>query len=210
MLWGTPPRGFTRAANGTSISTSSTPLTEEPRRKKYMVPKDRLKRRRYQTAQEMLTRIGARLREGWNPWISETGTRGNYGIRIALADGYMPLVEMDSDESRRFRSLQPDANARQDFLLALAANHLTLADAVAVKDRIRQQTQTQTKVRVLPLRHQDFTPDLSRAFAGNLASALHSLNVSSGISGHKREHEVGNHSRYDDIDDRQSGTKLTM
>lgn len=53
------------------------PLTGEPRRKKYMVPKDRLKRRRYQTAQEMLTRIGARLREGWNPWISETGARGN-------------------------------------------------------------------------------------------------------------------------------------
>lgn len=59
-------------------------------------------------------------------------------------------------------------------------------------------------------RHQDFTPDLSRAFATNLASALHSLNVSSGVSGHKREHEVGNRTRYDDIDDRQPGTKLSM
>lgn len=135
---------------------------------------------------------------------------GNYGIRIALADGYMPLVEMDSDESRRFLSLQPDANARHDFLLALATHHLTHADAVAVKNRIRQQTQSQTKLRVLPPRHQDFTPDLSRAFAINLASALYSLNVSSGVSGHKREHEVGNRTRYDDIDDRQSGTKLTM
>lgn len=135
---------------------------------------------------------------------------GNYGIRIALADGYMPLVEMDSDESRRFLSLQPDANARHDFLLALATHHLTHADAVAVKNRIRQQTQSQTKLRVLPPRHQDFIPDLSRAFAINLASALYSLNVSSGVSGHKREHEVGNRTRYDDIDDRQSGTKLTM
>lgn len=135
---------------------------------------------------------------------------GNYGIRIALADGYMPLVEMDSDESRRFLSLQSDANARHDFLLALATHHLTHADAVAVKDRIRQQTQSQTKLRVLPPRHQDFTPDLSRAFAINLASALYSLNVSSGVTGRNREHEVGKHSRYDDIDDRQSGTKMSM
>ena len=135
---------------------------------------------------------------------------GNYGIRIALADGYMPLVEMDSDESRRFLSLQPDANARHDFLLALATHHLTHTDAVAVKERIKQHTQAQARVRILPPRPQDYTPEISRVFASTLANALSSLNVSSGVTGRNREHEVGKHSRYDDIDDRQSGTKMSM
>lgn len=122
----------------------------------------------------------------------------------------MPLVEMDSDESRRFLSLQSDANARHDCLLALATHHLTHADAVAVKDRIRQQTQSQTKLRILPPRPQDYTPEISRVFASTLANALSTLNVSSGVTGRNREHEVGKHSRYDDIDDRQSGTKMSM
>lgn len=136
---------------------------------------------------------------------------GNYGLRITLADDYYtPLIEMSREETSRFLSLQSDAVARHDFLLALAVHHLTHADAVAVKDRIRQQTQSQTKVRVLPPRHQDFTPEISRVFAATLANTLSSLNVSSGAIGRNREHEVGKHSRYDDIDDRQSGTKMSM
>ena len=62
----------------------------------------------------------------------------------------------------------------------------------------------------LSLRPQDYTPEISKAFAAILANALSSLNVSSGISGHNLEHEVGHRTRYDDMDERQSGTKLSM
>ena len=135
---------------------------------------------------------------------------GNYGFRIALADDYTPLIEMSREETTRFLSLQSDAGAKHDFLLALAVNHLTHTDAVAVNEKIKQQTRELTKVRVLPLRFQDYTPEISKAFAATLSNALSSLNVSSGISGHNWEHEVGHLTRYDDMDDRQSGTKLSM
>lgn len=117
---------------------------------------------------------------------------------------------MSREETNRFLSLQSDAGAGHDFLLALAVNHLTHTDAVAVKDNIKQHTQAHAKVRVLPPRPQDYAPEISRIFAATLANALSSLNVRSGISGHSREHEVGNRMRYDDMDDRQSGTKLSM
>ena len=135
---------------------------------------------------------------------------GNYGFRITLADDYTPLIEMSREETNRFLSLQSDAGAGHDFLLALAVHYLTHTDAVAVKERIRQHTQSQVKVRILPLRPQDYTPEISKAFAAILANALSSLNVSSGISGHNLEHEVGHRTRYDDMDERQSGTKLSM
>lgn len=135
---------------------------------------------------------------------------GNYGLRITLADAYTPLIEMSREETVRFLSLQSDAGARHDFLLALAVHHLTHADAVAVKERIKQHTQAQARVRILPPRPQDYTPEISRVFASTLANALSSLNVSSGVTGRNREHEVSKHSRYDDIDDRQSGTKMSM
>lgn len=135
---------------------------------------------------------------------------GNYGFRITLADGYTPLIEMSREETNRFLSLQSNAGSKHDFLLALAVNHLTHTDALAVKDKIKQHTRELTKVRVLPLRFQDYTPEISKAFAATLSNALFSLNVSSGISGHNREHEVGHRTRYDDMDDRQSGTRMSM
>lgn len=55
--------------------------------------------------------------------------------------------------------------------------------------------------------------DMFTAVSGShaiIANALSSLNVSSGATGRNREHEVDKHSRHDDIDDRQSGTKLSM
>lgn len=135
---------------------------------------------------------------------------GNYGIRISLADGYIPLIEMNSEDTRRFLALQSDDKTRHDFLMHVSVHHLTHADAVAIKDRIRQQTQLQTRIRVLPARHQDFTPEISRSFAFNLLSALSSINIYSKTSGHNREYEVGKRSRYDDIDERQSGTNLSI
>lgn len=135
---------------------------------------------------------------------------GNYGFRITLADGYTPLIEMNREETARFLSLQSDAGSKHDFLLALAVNHLTHTDAVAVKERIRQQTRELTKVRIIPPRPQDYTPDIARVFAATLANALSSLNVRSGVSGHNREHEVGHRTKYDDMDERQSGTRMSM
>lgn len=135
---------------------------------------------------------------------------GNYGIRILLADGYTPIIEMNKNEKDHFMTIHSDDKAKHDFLIALAVHHLTRTDAVMVKDSIKQCTLTQTTGRVLPSRPQDYTPEISRLFAVNLSSVLSSLNVNSAASGHKREHEVGKHTRYDDIDDRQSGTHLSM
>lgn len=135
---------------------------------------------------------------------------GGYGIRILLTDGYTPLIEMSKDETEHFMTVQSDDKAKHDFLMALAVHHLTRTDAVMVKDSIKQLTITQTAARVLPSRPQDYTPEQSKVFALNLSSVLSSLNVNSAASGHKREHEVGKHTHYDEIDDRQSGTKLSM
>jgi hypothetical protein len=135
---------------------------------------------------------------------------GNYCLRAALTDGYIPLIELTSEEEAKFRSLHADEQARQDFLMSIAMLHLTRRDAEAVKDRIKQNTQSKAGVRILPSRPQDYSPEISQVFTFNLANALSSLNVSSGSSAYKREYEVGNRTRYDDIDDRQSGTRLTM
>lgn len=135
---------------------------------------------------------------------------GNYGLRILLTDGYTPLIGMSRDEKEHFMAIQSDDKAKHDFLLALAVHHLTRTDAVMVNDCIKQRTLTQTAARVLPSRPQDYTTEQSKLFAVNLSSVLSSLNVNSAASSHKREHEVGKHTRYDDIDGHQSGIKLTM
>ncbi len=135
---------------------------------------------------------------------------GNYGIRILLADGYTPIIEMNKDEREHFLTIQSDDKVKQDFLMALAVHHLTRTDALMVKDSIKQRTLSQTASRVLPSRPQDYTPEQSKVFALNLSSRLSSLNVNSTASGHKREHEVGKQTRYDDIDNHQSGTKPSM
>lgn len=135
---------------------------------------------------------------------------GNYGIRILLADGYTPIIEMNKDEKDHFMTIHSDDKAKHDFLIALAVHHLTRTDAVMIKDSIKQRTLSQAAPRVLPSRPQDYTPEISRLFAINLSSVLSSHNVNSTASSHKREHEVGKHTRYDDIDDRQSGIKLSM
>ena len=74
--------------------------------------------------------------------------------------------------------------------------------------RIRQTTKDQTGVRVLS-HPQDFTQQTANVFALNFAKVLSCFNV--GIDhGENREWEVGNRSRYDDLDTKQSGTRLSM
>ena len=72
-----------------------------------------------------------------------------------------------------------------------------------LKRGIKQNTQSKPGPYSL-LPSTGLLPEISQVFTFNLANALSSLNVSSGSSGYKREHEVGNRSRYDDIDNRQS------
>ena len=82
-------------------------------------------------------------------------------------------------------------------------------DARTITRRIKEQTLSRTGARVLPNRPQDFPEQTMRIFAMNLSAAISSLNVNT-AHGINREWEVGHRSRNDDIDNRQSGTNLSM
>ncbi|MDE6485752.1 MAG: hypothetical protein K2L14_10220, partial [Duncaniella sp.] len=92
--------------------------------------------------------------------------------------------------------------------LNLAVHYLTREDARAIIQRIRQTTKDQTGVRVLS-HPQDFTQQTANTFALNFAKVLSCFNVNT-ERGENREWEVGNRSRYDDLDTRQSGSRLSM
>ena len=74
--------------------------------------------------------------------------------------------------------------------------------------RICQTTKDQTGVRVLS-HPQEFTQHTAHTFALNFAKVLSCFNVGTD-RGENREWEVGNRSRYDDLDTKQSGTRLSM
>ncbi len=113
---------------------------------------------------------------------------------------------MDSQDESNYRRLSP--NDTQDFLNNLAVHYLTREDVRSIIQRIRQTTKDQTTVRVLP-QPKDFTSQMVKSFSLNLASSLSFLDVDTS-RGENREWEVGNRSRYDDIDNSQSGTRLSM
>lgn len=132
---------------------------------------------------------------------------GRYTLRITMNDGVpIPLIPMDTQDESHYRRLS--LNDRQDYLLNLAVHYLTREDARAIIQRIRQTTQQQTGVRVLP-KSQDFTPQTAHSFALNIANVLSCFNVSTG-RGENREWEVGNRSQYDDLDTKQSGTRMLI
>ncbi len=115
---------------------------------------------------------------------------------------------MDDQDESRYRSLSP--NDTQDFLNKLAVHYLTREDARSIIQRIRQNTLTQLGLGNRPLPHpQNFTPQIATAFSLNFANVLSHFNVDT-ERGENREWEVGNRSRYDDLDTRQSGTHLSM
>ena len=132
---------------------------------------------------------------------------GRYALRITMNDGMpIPMIPMDNQDESDYRRISPVD--RQDFLLNLAVHYLTREDARAIIQRIRQTTKDQTGVRVLS-HPQDFTQYTARIFALNFAKVLSCFNVNTD-RGENREWEVGNRSRYDDLDTRQSGTRLSM
>ena len=131
---------------------------------------------------------------------------GRYALRITMNDGMpIPMIPMDSQDESDYRRLSPDD--RQEYLLNLAVHYLTREDARAIMQRIRQTTKNQTGVRVS--HPQDFTQQIANTFALNFAKVLSYFNVST-QRGENREWEVGNRSRYDDLDTRQSGTRMLM
>jgi len=131
---------------------------------------------------------------------------GIMALRIMMNDGMSMMIPMDSQDESRYRSSSP--NDTQDFLNNLAVNYLTIEDARSIIQRIRQTTKDQTAVRVLP-QPKDYTSQTAKAFSLNLASSLSFLNVDTS-RGENREWEVGSHSRYDDLDTKQSGTRLSI
>ena len=132
---------------------------------------------------------------------------GRYALRITMMDGMpIPMIPMDSQDESDYRRLSPDD--RQDYLLNLAVHYLTREDARAIIQRIRQTTKDQTGVRVLS-HPQDFTQKTANVFALNFVKVLSCFNVNT-ERGENREWEVGNRSRDDDLDNRLSGTKMSM
>lgn len=132
---------------------------------------------------------------------------GRYALRITMNDGMpIPMIAMDSQDESDYRRLSPDS--RPEYLLNLAVHYLTREDARAIIQRIRQTTKDQTGVRVLS-HPQDFTQQTANVFALNFAKVLSCFNVGTD-RGENREWEVGNHSRYEDLDTKQSGTRLSM
>jgi len=122
-----------------------------------------------------------------------------------MNDGTSMMIPIDDQDESHYRRLSP--NDTQDFLNNLAVHYLTKEDARSIIQRIRQDTKSQTGVRVLP-QPKDFTSQMAKSFSLNLASSLSFLNIDT-TRGENREWEVGNRSRYDDVDNQQSGTRLS-
>ncbi len=133
---------------------------------------------------------------------------GIMALRIMMNDGMSMMIPMDSQDESCYRRLSP--NDTQHFLNNLAVHYLTREDSRSIIQRIRQNTQTQLGNGNRPLPHpQNFTPPIATAFSLNFANVLSYFNVDT-ERGENREWEVGNRSRYDDLDTLQSSTQLSM
>ena len=135
---------------------------------------------------------------------------GGYCLRIEMNGGYtIPLMKIDEKDELEFRNISP--KDRESFLLNLAIYYLTRSEAEEVIQHIRQTMREQIKRDryVLP-KQQDFTPQQAQTFVQALRNAISRFNVEGGSHSQNREWEVGNRSRYDDLDTRQSGTRLLV
>ena len=135
---------------------------------------------------------------------------GGYCLRIEMKDGYsIPLMKMDEKDEIEFRNISPQE--RESFLLNLAVDYLTRSEAEEIIKHIRRTMREQIKrdQYVLP-KQQDFTPQMSQTFVHTLTNAISRFNVEGGSQSKNREWEVGNRSPYDDLDTRQSGTRISM
>ena len=117
---------------------------------------------------------------------------------------------MTADELRCHARLQgKDANG---YLRQLAILRVTHEDATELTNRIKELTAKSTGSITLPLRQSDYTSEQANAFTTHQCTVLARLMSRDTTSTHSanREWEVGKQSRYNHIDNQQSGTQLTM
>lgn len=135
---------------------------------------------------------------------------GGRAIRVVSSDGFSATYPMTGDELRCHARLQGEA--ANGYLHQLAIMRITREDATELTNRIKELTAKSTGSITLPLRQSDYTPEQTKAFTSHQCSVLARLIPRSSSSTHSanREWEVGKQSRYDSIDNQQSGTQLTM
>ncbi|MFG6425749.1 MAG: relaxase/mobilization nuclease domain-containing protein [Muribaculaceae bacterium] len=135
---------------------------------------------------------------------------GGRAIRVVSADGFSATYPMTSDELRCHARLQGESAT--GYLHQLAILRITHEDATELTNRIKELTAKSTGSITLPLRQSDYTPEQSKAFTSHQCTVLSRLmprDTTSTCSAN-REWEVGKQSRYDHIDNQQSGAQLTM
>ena len=135
---------------------------------------------------------------------------GVRAIRVVSADGYSATYPMTAEELRCHARLQGEA--ANGFLRQLAILRITHEDATELTNRIKELTAKSTGSITLPLRQSDYNPEQSKAFSTHQCSVLTRLMPHDSTSTHSvnREWEVGKQSRYDHIDNQQSGTCVSL
>ena len=135
---------------------------------------------------------------------------GGRAIRVVSTDGFSATYPMTADELRCHARLQ--GKAAIGYLRQLAIQRITREDATQLTNRIKELTAKSTGSTTLPLRQSDYTPEQAKAFTLHQSTVLSRLMPHDATSSHStnREWEVGKQSRYDHIDNQQSGTQLAM
>ena len=133
---------------------------------------------------------------------------GGRVIRVVSADGFSATYPITAEELRCHAQLQGEA--ANDYLRQLAILRITHEDATALTNRIKELTAKSTGS--ITLRQSDYTPEQAKAFTSHQSTVLARLIPHDTSSTHSvnREWEVGKPSRYDHIDNLQSGSRLTI
>lgn len=135
---------------------------------------------------------------------------GGRAIRVVSTDGFSATYHMTANELRCKARLQGESANR--YLRQLAILRITHEDATELTNRIKELTAKSTGSITLPLRQSDYTAEQAKAFTSHQCTVLSRLMPQDASSTHStnREWEVGKQSRYDHIDNQQSGTQLTI
>jgi len=135
---------------------------------------------------------------------------GGRAIRVVSADGFSTTYPMTAEELRCHARLQGEA--ANGYLRQLAILRITHEDATELTNRIKELTAKSTGNITLPLRQSDYTTEQVKAFTSHQCTVLSRLMPRDTSSTHSanREWEVGKQSRYNHIDNQQSGTQLTI
>mgnify|MGYP001062245974 CR=1 FL=1 len=135
---------------------------------------------------------------------------GGRAIRVVSTDGFSATYPMTADELRCHAKLQGEA--ANGYLHQLAILRITHEDATELTNRIKELTAKSSGSLSLPPRQSDYNPEQSKAFTSHQSTVLTRIMPRDTSSTHSanREWEVGKQSRYDHIDNQQSGTQLSM